>query len=668
MAAFAVCLAASGSQAVADVWLPRIFADGMVLQRGASTPVYGRADANEALSIRLVDREGKVVQQRFGKTNPKGEWRIEFRNLRAGGPYRLEVSGAGSRRSFENVLVGEVWVCSGQSNMEWAADWFQGRRFEIGEAELPQLRLLTVQHQVAPEPRDDAPMLTWQPSSERLARQFSLVGFLYGRELHKKLGVPVGLIHSSWGGTPAESWTSLATLRTRPEFAAIVDRYESSMRDYPKALERYAREMQEWQKRIFGLESGNDGASLGWQNPSHDDADWKPISLPSWFEAGRDPYDGATWVRKVFHLPADRQMRDMVLELGSIDDHDTTFVNGVKVGEIGPETPNAYAQARRYRVPKNLLKAGPNVIAVRVFDMLGQGGFGGPADAMRIYDDELKISLSGEWKMKVERVLTESDRTEAGGMPRPPATLDNPWLPSSLYNGMIMPVAPYGIRGVIWYQGESNADRAVQYRTLFPAMIEDWRRVFRNPRMPFYFVQLANFMDPQTGPEESAWAELREAQAMTLRLPFTGMALAIDAGEATDIHPIRKDIVAERLARLALARTYGQRVVDSGPVYAGMHIEGNRVRLSLKHANGLRTRDGEAPSSFQVAGADRKWHMARAKVDGDAIVVWHPDVKAPVAVRHAWANNPHVNVVNAEGLPLAPFRTDRWPETTREKN
>jgi sialate O-acetylesterase len=186
--------------------------------------------------------------------------------------------------------------------------------------------------------------------------------------------------------------------------------------------------------------------------------------------------------------------------------------------------------------------------------------------------------------------------------------------------------------------------------------------------MPFYFVQLANFMDPQTGPEESAWAELREAQAMTLRLPFTGMALAIDAGEATDIHPIRKDIVAERLARLALARTYGQRVVDSGPVYAGMHIEGNRVRLSLKHANGLRTRDGEAPSSFQVAGADRKWHMARAKVDGDAIVVWHPDVKAPVAVRHAWANNPHVNVVNAEGLPLAPFRTDRWPETTREKN
>ncbi len=645
-----LCLGAAAS---ADVALPGIFADGMVLQRGNRTPIYGRAEPFEPVTVRFAGQTLKTTADR------NGAWRVDLRGLKAGGPYELLVSGK-NECLFRDVLVGEVWLCSGQSNMEWAAEWFSGRTFDLGETNLPNLRLTTVHHQVSTKAQLDAPYTSWAASNPENAAKFSLVGYLYGRELHKKLGVPVGLISSAWGGTPAESWTSPSTLSGSPVLKPIVDQFEESMRTYPARFAEYRRNLEAWQKKVLDVESDNAGQRSGWHLPGFSDADWRPIDLPSWFAADAAP-DGATWVRREIQLPSDWKPEPVVLELGAIDDHDTTYLNGQSVGSLGPETADAWSKLRRYEIPAGVLKPGRNVIAVRVFDILGQGGFGGPADVMRLTGANTSIPLAGTWRMKVERAMTPQETSLMTAAPEPPVGDDHPWTPSGLYHGMIVPVAPYGIRGAIWYQGESNADRAVQYRTLFPAMIQDWRRLWQNPQMPFYFVQLANFMAPQIGPEESDWAELREAQAMTLALPGTGMAVAIDAGEAGDIHPIRKDLVADRLARVAFAKTYGQKVEFSGPVFSGLRINGNQCWISVKHGAGLKTADGSEPKAFQVAGPDRQWRMANARIEWGQIVVSHPNVLAPVAVRYAWANNPAVNVVNGAGLPMAPFRTDLWP-------
>jgi sialate O-acetylesterase len=411
---------------------------------------------------------------------------------------------------------------------------------------------------------------------------------------------------------------------------------------------------------------GNKGEAAGFADPARDREGWKKMRLPGLLESAGLDVDGVVWFRREVLIPAAWAGQDLSLSLGAIDDFDTTYFNGERVGATGTETPNSYMAPRRYRVPGRLVRAGANVVAVRVYDRMGGGGFSGgdlsltPAGGPK----QEPLALAGEWDYKPEFVVPGA-RIDFSTQPQPPGPRNHN-NPTVLYNAMIAPLTPFHIRGAVWYQGESNAGRAHQYRTLFPAMINDWRRAWRDEGgFPFYFVQLANWRPARPEPSESDWAELREAQFLTMRrVPRTGMAVAIDIGDPADIHPRNKLDVGLRLARWARRQTYGQRIVPSGPLYVSHGVEGERVRVRFEHAAGLKTRDGSAPKGFAVAGADRKFVWAEARIEGDAVVVWSPRVPRPVAVRYAWADSPACNLYNGAGLPASPFRTDDWPGVT----
>jgi sialate O-acetylesterase len=385
------------------------------------------------------------------------------------------------------------------------------------------------------------------------------------------------------------------------------------------------------------------------------------MDLPQQFETAGLLIDGAVWFRRVLELPESWAGKDLVLNLTPIDDQDITYFNGKKVGSIGRETPNSYMVPRKYVVPGSLVHGGRNVIAVRVFDSAGEGGFS-RGGAMSIGPNEGEvISLRGAWDYKVELAL-EPKHPDWGSRPEA-VGVSNQNNPSVLYNAMIAPLVPFAIRGAIWYQGESNAGRAYQYRTLFPIMIRNWRSAWGHD-FPFYFVQLANWHANKAEPDESDWAELREAQTMTLREPQTGMAVTIDIGDENDIHPRNKLDVGRRLAAWALAGTYGEKVIPSGPLFDRFTVEGDWVRIRFKHGVGLKTSDGGPVKGFAIAGEDRRFVWADARIDGDAVIVSSPKVLKPVAVRYGWADNPIANLYNGAGLPASPFRTDDWPGIT----
>jgi sialate O-acetylesterase len=434
----------------------------------------------------------------------------------------------------------------------------------------------------------------------------------------------------------------------------------------PATKENYARALAKWEEDNLYVDHENKGEALGYANPGISTSDWQKMDLPKQFEAAGLMIDGAVWFRREVVVPETWTGSDLVLNLTAIDDYDITYFNGKKIGSTGRETPDSYQVPRMYVVPGSLVHGGTNVIAVRVFDRAGEGGFGS-AGEMSLRSPKLDlsrpISLRGSWDYKVELAL-EPKHVDWGTRPEPVgATNQN--SPSVLYNAMLAPLVPFAIRGAIWYQGESNAGRAYQYRTLFPIMIRDWRRAWGHA-FPFYFVQLANWRPRKEQPDESDWAELREAQFMTLREPQTGMAVAIDIG-GEDLHPRNKLDVGRRLAAWALADVYGEKVDPSGPLFDGFSIEGDKIRIKFKHALGLKTNDGAAVKGFVIAGDDRKFVWAEARIEGRSVVVSSPSISKPVAVRYAWADNPAVNLYNKAGLPASPFRTDDWPGITASR-
>ncbi|HEY6187765.1 MAG TPA: sialate O-acetylesterase [Pyrinomonadaceae bacterium] len=654
----------SAPRARADVKLPNIIGDNMVLQQGRRIRIWGTAQAGEEVSVAVAGRRARAV------ADAQGRWQTFIGPLKAGGPLQMTITGRNTI-VLKNILVGEVWVGSGQSNMEWPlANALNGAE-EVAQASYPEIRLFTVKKSTASAPLDDVEG-HWTVCAPKTAAQFSAVAYFFGRELHRTLKVPVGLIHSSWGGTPAEAWTSRAALTSNPALKPLMENYQRDLQNRDRLQREYDIAFAEWEKKNVNQDPGNKGLGLGYARPDLDLSDWKRMELPGMLESAGFNFDGAVWFRRDVDIPQSWVGHDLSLELGPIDDFDITYFNGEQVGSTGRETTNAYAVKRRYNVPASLVRPGRNTIAVRVFDRSGDGGFAAGQGEMKLSaagaEGGGSLPLDGAWSYKVE-VEFQPIKPDYSYYPVAPPGPENPNSPSNLYNAMLAPLTGFAIQGVIWYQGETNAGRSYQYRALFPAMIRDWRAAWGEGNFPFYFVQLANYMPVKPEPSESGWAELREAQMMALKEPNTGMAVAIDIG-GEDLHPRNKQEVGRRLAQWALAQTYHQKVEPSGPLYDSFVVEGERIRVRFRHVDGgLQTREGSGPlKGFAIAGADRKFVWADARIENDSVIVSHPSITHPLAVRYAWADNPACNLYNRAGLPASPFRTDDWPGVTYGKN
>ena len=629
----------------ADVSLAAPFGDNMVLQRNCQIPVWGWSDAGDEVMVFARD------QTRAAKADDNGKWMVALKPMQVGKPFSIRVKGTHNEVELENVVVGEVWICSGQSNMEWTVNGAANPEGEKQAANLPMIRHMKVLHNINTSPQSNCETTGWQVCSPQTAGEFSAVGYYFARKIHKELNVPIGLINSSWGGTIVEAWTSADSLITHPDFAKRISKIHASESSLAVAEKEFQVEMAKWQQRYdVALEKSAEEFSN-----AVDDSNWKQLAVPGqWEQQGFRRYDGIAWYRRSISIPESWTGKEITLSLGAIDDNDRTFVNGVKVGET-----NGWNRVRKYLVPAGSAIGSVLNIAVQVHDTGGAGGFHGEAEQLSIaVDGESPLPLAGKWKFKTSDVTADLD-------PRPKRPgFNGPNNPTALYNGMIQPLIPFAFKGAIWYQGESNARRAYQYRSLFPLLIKDWRTKW-NRDLPFYWVQLANFQRVVKQPSDSEWAELREAQSMALKLPKTGEAVIIDIGDARDIHPKNKQDVGKRLALIAMKNDYGLDVHCYGPRYRSMTIDGSKIRLLFDHAEGIKSSDSKPLAQFAIAGDDKKFVWATATVDGNDIVVSSPDVKNPVAVRYAWANNPQgCNLTNASGIPASPFRTDSWPGIT----
>ncbi len=638
----------------AHIQLPLIFTDNMVLQQQSEAPIWGKATPNHKVEI-TTSWNSETYRTTAG---PDGSWIVKVQTPVAGGPYAITFSD-GKKLVLNNVMIGEVWICSGQSNMEMPlAGWGQVLNYEqeIANANYPDIRLLQVDRVTSNRPEYDLKVSTggWQVCSPATIAGFSSTGYFFGRNLHQNMkNVPVGLINTSWGGTIAEAWTSGETLKNMPDFRDAVQRIETKSNE--EILQLYRQEFKEWNTRMIDADKGIVDNRVVWAESAFSDSGWQEMQLPGfWEEKGLADFDGVAWFRKTVDIPSEWNGKELLLNIGAVDDNEITYFNGVEIGKT-----DGWNVIRTYKVPANLVKSGKAVITVRVADTGGNGGFHGDKESMRITlsaglsGNSSFIEIAGNWKYK-----TTVDFKKSGKAPQSPE--NNPNRPTVLFNAMIHPIVPYAIKGAIWYQGESNADRAYQYRELFPLMIRDWRKQW-NSNFPFYFVQLANFMDVQNEPGESDWAELREAQLQTLHLDHTGMAVTIDIGDARDIHPKDKQGVGNRLALAARALTYDQKITYSGPLYRLYTLEGNKIRIAFDHTDGgLKTKDNQPLKGFAIAGPDHRFYWADAVIEGNEIVVSSSKVLFPVAVRYAWGNNPICNLYNGAGLPASPFRTDDW--------
>jgi len=634
-----------------NIRLPVLFSDNMVIQMDKRIPVWGTADPGGTIIIEIAG------QRRTIKATKNGNWQTDFQPLSAGGPYKLSVIGQNTI-ICENVMVGEVWICSGQSNMEMPVfhEWgkVNNAEQEIAAANYPNIRLFRVNRTWSTVPVDTINSSGWEECSPNTISEFSATAYFFGRSLYRNLNIPVGLIHTSWGGTVAEAWTSAEALKTLPDFVDQVQSIKADTLNIDEAMKLYEATMKSRRKKIIENDAGYLEEKYIWKNPELKLSGWENMKLPVlWEKAGHENLDGVVWFRKTVNIPASTSGKELMLQLGPINDNDITWFNGVKVGSL-----DGANKLRKYKIPGSIVKTGMNLIAVRVFDIGNNGGIYGNPEQLKIEDNSgNEISLSGTWKYKIGFNLE--------ALPPRPQSPDNPNKPTLLYNAMIHPLIPYAMRGAIWYQGEANTGRAFQYKTLFPAMINDWRSHWTQGDFPFLFVQLANFMETESEPQESAWAELREAQLMALSLPNTGMAVAIDIGEADDIHPKNKQEVGQRLALNALKIAYGGEIENSGPIYKSMHIEKDKIHLSFDHtSSGLMSKNSDALKGFAIAGEDKKFVWAEAKIEGDEVIVWSSKIINPVAVRYAWANNPICNLYNKADLPASPFRTDSWKGIT----
>jgi sialate O-acetylesterase len=623
------------------------FTDNMVLQQKTNAAVWGTETPGKTFTI-TTSWNNKIYEV---TTTANGDWKIKVATPSYGGPYTITFDD-GEKTVLNNVLIGEVWVASGQSNMEmpltgWNNDVINLQQELADAANYPQIRMIKIDNKTSFTARTNVPVIWgWNVCSPQTVGAYSAAAYFFAKNLYQQYHIPIGIINSTWGGTVAEAWTSGSALKTMPAFAPFVLAAENGMTQ-DKINAQYQTDLREWLNTVNKSDPSYHG-SLTWAMPNFDDSAWPKMNVPAyWEQSGVPNYDGTMWFRKKVNIPADWAGKDLKLDIGAIDDFDDSFFNGTEIGHS-----EAFYIKRSYTIPANLVKAGDNTIAIRVLDNGGLGGINkGPMILSVANDTSAKIDISGAWAYQ--------KGNELKALPQAPVLSNSPNRPTLIYNAMISPILPFTIKGVIWYQGESNADRPKQYEQLFPLMITDWRQKWGEGNFPFYFVQIANYAATDQPPAAN-WPALRNAQLKTLSVPNTGMAVTIDIGENNDIHPHNKQEVGRRLALIARAKTYGEKIVYSGPVFKSQKIDGNKIELNF--TNGALTAKGDTLKGFTIAGADKQFHPANAVIQGNTVTVTSTDVATPVAVRYAWANNPVCNLYNSAGLPASPFKTDDWDD------
>ncbi len=624
-----------------QVRLPRLISDGMVLQRDAEVKIWGWAAQHEQITVSFLD------SVYCAKADSAGTWSVKLAPASAGGPYTMQIVGS-NRITIADVMVGDVWVCSGQSNMELSMERVRPLyESEIAMSTNPAIRQFIVPQTFnVRQPQSDFASGSWKAADPESVLRFSAVAYFFARELYERYNIPIGLINASLGGSPAEAWMSEEALRAFPHYYDEAQRFKDSALIVRIEAEDNRR-FEDWHRRLRQRDEGYKNPDTPWYDPAYDASKWDIMNIPGyWSETTLGPVNGVVWFRKDIRLSATVVQKEALLLLGRIVDADSVYINGIFVGTTSYQYP-----PRRYRIPAGVLNEGENTLVVRVINSAGRGGFV-PDKPYELIIDDVKTDLRGPWRYRLGATME----------PLASPTFIR-WKPLGLHNAMLAPLFPYHIKGVIWYQGESNADRAMEYRRLFPAMIHDWRNKWQQGDFPFLFVQLANFMEAKKKPSESQWALLRESQLKTLSVPKTAMAVTIDIGEWNDIHPLNKKDVGRRLALAAQRVAYGDTaVVASGPLYHSARVEKNRIIISFTEiGSGLMAKGGGPLRGFAIAGADRKFVWARAIVEQDRVVVWSDQIPQPVAVRYAWADNPEgANLFNKEGLPASPFRTDDW--------
>nr|WP_294994793.1 sialate O-acetylesterase [uncultured Sediminibacterium sp.] len=624
-----------------QIRLPQLVRDSMVLQRDAKVNIWGWASAGENISASF---NGKKYQ---AKADANGQWIFQLAPMKAGGPYTMELAGK-NKIVLKDILIGDVWFCSGQSNMVHQLNIHDVTYAnEIATANNPEIRQFWIPTLTSlAGPQENLPSGFWKSAVGEDIRPFSAVAYFFAKKIYQQYKIPIGIINASVGGTPIEAWTSEEGLKDISNLYATIQKNKDTA--YLNSLNR--------RPGGFGnrpappVDAGMAGP-LKWFDPNYIPKGWRNINIPGyWEDQGVKDLNGVVWYRREIDIPASMAGKAAKVFLGRIVDADELYINGKQVGNTTYQYPQ-----RRYPVPAGLLKAGKNIFVIRVTNSNGKGGFVSDKPYC-IFSGTDTVDLKGYWQYKVGLVNRPFGGGGFGG-----GGINAQNQPAALYNAMVAPEIKYTIKGFCWYQGESNAGKPQEYEKLMLALMNDWRNKWNQGTLPFLYVQLPGFMDYNYLPSESGWAMLREAQLKALSAPNSAMAVAIDLGEWNDIHPDNKKDVGERMALGALKLAYGENIVYSGPLYKSATVESDKIIISFDHVgSGLITNDEEAPGDFAIAGADKKFVWAKAKIEGDKVIVWSDEIKQPMYVRYAWADNPvHPNLYNKEGLPASPFRTDQ---------
>jgi len=664
----------------ADVQLPAIISEHMVLERSESVPIWGKADANEEVMVTLAESTART------KAGNDGKWMVRL-NLRdsGAGPFQLMVKGKNEIR-ISDVVVGAVWLASGQSNMEFMLKTSSGADDEIAKSRNPHLRQFRVEKAARLKLADDCKG-KWVLAGPETAGDFTAIGYYFGKRLHETLKMPVGIINASWGGTFSEAWTSMDAINQVETLKIAEEARRKLLAEYPAKKKAFVDQCAAWlyANQREDRPSTNPKFFAGEQVST---VDWTGVTLPGKITGGGLPPGGAFWIRKTIRVPkgALDHGQDFKVLLGQITGFERIYWNGERVRETTFQTYPGEGNQCYFPVPSRLLRVGDNTLAVRIYAPAVSPAIAAAPD--RFWAGP--VSLVGPWFVKAEYELPRLTPSVLATAPQAPARPPE-LMAGAIFNGVINPLIPYGIAGVIWYQGESNAGRAYEYRIAFPLLINDWRQKWQQEQLPFYFCQLVNFRSKRPVPAESEWAELRESQSKALQLPKTGQAVLIDLGEADDVHPRNKKDVGERLARLALAKQYGKQIAFSGPVCESATVESGTIRVKFSHAEGglvaralpatydvvsrigktaplLRNSPTSEVEGFSICGADHHWVWADARIEGDSVVIWSDRIPHPIAIRYAWADNPTCNLDNGAGLPAAPFRTDDFPALTAKNH